>query len=182
LCRILLGVRQLPPRRQVDRILKLISAGSARPHVPNSMIGKMLRPFRFDQVRTTLRALIHRFHRMPSFQPLPSPGKLHRGWAGIRPIFTMVKSVLSAVRPANNRQQLTGTIRRSGLPPTAPSCIFCGDDTAAVSPRLAPGGCGYQAIERAIMQPFRIAFAFHGEPQDAPRQLVRLQRWCCRPT
>ncbi len=27
------------------------------------------------------------------------------------------------------------------------------------------------------MQSFRIAFAFHGEPQDAPRQLVRLH--CC---
>ena len=43
-----------------------------------------------------------------------------------------------------------------------------------VSLRLAPGGCGYHSIERAIMQSFRMAFAFHGEPQDAPRQLVRL--------
>ena len=63
------------------------------------MIGEMLRPFRLDQVRTTLRALIDRFHRTPSFNAyLPSREKLRPCWAGIRPIFTVVKSVLSAVR------------------------------------------------------------------------------------
>ena len=90
------------------------------------MIGEMLRPFRLDQVRTTLRALITRFHRTPSFQRLPSlAGKLHRGWAGIRPIFTVVKSVLSAVRPANNRQQLTGAMRCGGLRRILRSCQNC---------------------------------------------------------
>jgi hypothetical protein len=55
------------------------------------MIGEMLRPFRLDQVRTTLRALIDRFHRTPSFNAyLPSRGKLRPGWAGIRPIFEEV--------------------------------------------------------------------------------------------
>jgi hypothetical protein len=75
------------------------------------MIGEMLRPFRLDQVRTTLRALIDRFHRTPSFNAyLPSRGKLRPGWAGIRPIFTVVrpiftvvKSVLSAIRPSKQR-------------------------------------------------------------------------------
>ena len=43
----LIGVHQFPPR-PVDRIFKLIAAGLARPYVSNAVIGKMLRPFRFD--------------------------------------------------------------------------------------------------------------------------------------
>ena len=58
--------RQLA-RRVVDGILKLVTAGVARPHVSDAMIGEVLRPFGLDQIRTTLRALINRFHRMPSF-------------------------------------------------------------------------------------------------------------------
>ena len=53
----LLSVHQLT-RRPIDRILKFVSAGLARPHVANAVIGKMLRPVRFDQSRTALRALI----------------------------------------------------------------------------------------------------------------------------
>ncbi len=45
--------------RPVDRSSKLIFAGFARPHVSNAVIGKVLRPFWPDQIRTTLRALIH---------------------------------------------------------------------------------------------------------------------------
>jgi hypothetical protein len=52
------GIRQLTGR-PVDRSSKLISAGFARPHVSNAVIGKVLRPFWLDQIRTTLRALIH---------------------------------------------------------------------------------------------------------------------------
>jgi hypothetical protein len=63
------------------------------------MIGEVLRPFGLDQIRTTLRALINRFHRMPSFNAcLTRRGKLHLRGAGIRPISTVVNSALSAVR------------------------------------------------------------------------------------
>ena len=71
------------------------------------MIGEMLRPFRFGQVRTTLRALVNGFHRLTSFNAcLPRGGKLHLRWAGIRPIFSLVKSVLSAVRPSKQPTQM----------------------------------------------------------------------------
>jgi len=55
---MLTGIRQLT-LGVVDGIFKLISAAFARPHVANAPIGKMLRPFRLDQIRTTLRALVH---------------------------------------------------------------------------------------------------------------------------
>src|SRR5580700_7621007 len=41
---------------------------------------------------------------------------------------------------------------------------------------LAPSGCRYQPFERAVMQSHGVTLAFHGEPQDAARQLVRLHR------
>ena len=53
----LLGIYQLTGR-PIDRIFKLVSAGLARPHVSNAVIGKMLRPLGRDQNRTTLRTLI----------------------------------------------------------------------------------------------------------------------------
>ena len=60
----------------------------------------MLRPFRFGEVRTTLRTLVNSFHRLTSFNAcLPRSGKLHVRWAGIRPIFSLVKSVFPA-KPA----------------------------------------------------------------------------------
>ena len=45
-------------RGQVDRILKLITAGLAGPHVSNAMVRQMLRPVRRNHMPTTLRALI----------------------------------------------------------------------------------------------------------------------------
>jgi hypothetical protein len=54
----LAGIRQL--RREVDRILELISTGLASPYVPNTIIRQMLRPFRRNDIRTTLRTLIDR--------------------------------------------------------------------------------------------------------------------------
>src|ERR1700751_2445225 len=41
---------------------------------------------------------------------------------------------------------------------------------------LAPSGCRYQPFERAVMQSHGVTLAFHGEPQDAARQLDRLHR------
>src|SRR5947208_1902284 len=41
---------------------------------------------------------------------------------------------------------------------------------------LAPSGCRYQPFEHAVMQSHGVTLAFHGEPQDAARQLVRLHR------
>ena len=43
---------------QVNRILEPIPAGIARPHMPNAMIRQMLRPFRSNDIGTTLRTLI----------------------------------------------------------------------------------------------------------------------------
>jgi hypothetical protein len=55
----LFGIHQLTlTRSPIDRIFKLATAGLARPHVTNAVIGKMLRPFGCDQNRTALRALI----------------------------------------------------------------------------------------------------------------------------
>jgi hypothetical protein len=53
----LLGIHQLTGR-PIDCVFKLVSAGLARPHVSNAVIGKMLRPLGCDQNRTALRALI----------------------------------------------------------------------------------------------------------------------------
>src|SRR5690242_6740288 len=69
LLQALVSLRQFT-RRPVDRIFELISAGFTGPHVSHAVIGEMLSPFRFDQGRTPLRALINRFHRMLSFQRL----------------------------------------------------------------------------------------------------------------
>src|SRR5271155_5045424 len=41
---------------------------------------------------------------------------------------------------------------------------------------LAPRCRGDQALQRAVVQPHRIAFALHGEPQYAARPLVRPPR------
>jgi hypothetical protein len=67
-------------RSVVDRVFKFISAGLARPHVPDPMVGKMFRPFRLAQTRTTLRALMHCYsiHRllpppMSSWDAVPKP-------------------------------------------------------------------------------------------------------------
>lgn len=54
----LVGIRQLT--REVNSILETISAGLASPHVPNAIIRKMLRPFRCNDIRMTLRTLIDR--------------------------------------------------------------------------------------------------------------------------
>jgi hypothetical protein len=43
----------------------------------------------------------------------------------------------------------------------------------ATATSLAPSGHGYHAFERMVVQSYWIAFAFHGKPQDTPRQLVR---------
>lgn len=66
--RALFSIHQLTGR-PIDCIFKLVSAGLARPHVSNAVIGKMLRPLGCDQNRTALRALIPccRFH-----WPLPT--------------------------------------------------------------------------------------------------------------
>lgn len=53
----LFGICQLT-RSPIDGIFKLVSAGLARPHVPNAVIGKMLGPFWCDEKRTTLGALV----------------------------------------------------------------------------------------------------------------------------
>ena len=45
-------------RGEANRILKLISAGRAGPHVPNAMLGEVRRPFRCDDIRTTVRTRI----------------------------------------------------------------------------------------------------------------------------
>jgi hypothetical protein len=45
-------------RRPIDGIFKLVSAGLARPQVPNAVIGKMFGPFWCDEKRTTLGALV----------------------------------------------------------------------------------------------------------------------------
>jgi hypothetical protein len=42
-----------------------------------------------------------------------------------------------------------------------------------MSVRLAPSGCGYDAIERIVTQLCRVTFATHGKPQDTARQFVR---------
>jgi hypothetical protein len=55
--RALFSIHQLTGR-PIDCIFKLVSAGLARPHVSNALIGKMLRPLGCDQNRTALRALI----------------------------------------------------------------------------------------------------------------------------
>jgi hypothetical protein len=55
--RALFSIHQLTGR-PIDCIFKLVSAGLARPHVSNAVIGKMLRPLGCDQNRTALRALI----------------------------------------------------------------------------------------------------------------------------
>ncbi len=49
---------QRPPIRQADRVLEPISTGLAGPDVPNTIIGQMLGPFRRNDIRTALRALI----------------------------------------------------------------------------------------------------------------------------
>ena len=54
----LAGIRQLG--REVNCILELISTGLASPYVPNTIIRQMLRPFRRNDIRTTLRTLIDR--------------------------------------------------------------------------------------------------------------------------
>src|SRR6516225_995547 len=58
-----------------------------------------------------------------------------------------------------------------GLPE---GCLKRPPRNAGVSASLAPRGRGYQAFERVVVQPHRIALAFHSKPQDATRQLVRL--------
>ena len=60
--------------------------------------------------------------------------------------------------------------------PTGDPRFLAERGAAPPSPCLAPGSCRYQAFERAIMQLYRIAFAFHGKPQDIARQLVWLHR------
>ena len=53
----LLGIHQLT-REPINCIFELVSAGLARPHVSNAVIGKMLSPLGCDQSCTTLRAPI----------------------------------------------------------------------------------------------------------------------------
>jgi len=53
----LVGVYQLT--RQVNRVFEPISAGVARPRMPNAIIGQMLRPFRGNDIRLALRTLVH---------------------------------------------------------------------------------------------------------------------------
>jgi hypothetical protein len=66
------------PRTKIDLMFRLISAGFAGPHVPNGMIGTMLRPDHAresgNELRTALRTLteqysIHRYflHASTSF-------------------------------------------------------------------------------------------------------------------
>ena len=50
------GVRRLT--RQANRILKPISAGVARPYMPDVIVRQMLGPFRRNDIRTTPRTLI----------------------------------------------------------------------------------------------------------------------------
>jgi hypothetical protein len=51
-------LRSILTRGQVDRILKLITAGLAGPHVSNAMLRQVLRPVWRNHMPTTLRALI----------------------------------------------------------------------------------------------------------------------------
>ena len=51
----LVSVRQVA--RQVNRVLVSVAAGIAGPHVPTTMIRQMLRPFRCNDMRLTLRTL-----------------------------------------------------------------------------------------------------------------------------
>jgi len=50
-------VRRLS-RRQVDRILELISAGIAGPHIADTTLRHVLGPLRGNDIRTALRTLI----------------------------------------------------------------------------------------------------------------------------
>jgi hypothetical protein len=77
---VLLGIDELT-RRPIDDIFEFVAAGLTRPHVSNAAIGKMLGPFRCDQTRTTLRALVPgcTFH-----WPLPTPAPYWRGHPKIK--------------------------------------------------------------------------------------------------
>src|SRR6516164_8474077 len=43
----------------------------------------------------------------------------------------------------------------------------------ATATMLAPRGRRYHGFKRMVAQSHRVTFAFHGKPQDTPRQLVR---------
>jgi hypothetical protein len=55
---IALCVRQIMPR-QIDRVLKPISASLAGPQIPNTSVRQMLRPFWGNDIRTAVRTLIY---------------------------------------------------------------------------------------------------------------------------
>jgi hypothetical protein len=61
------GVRRLT--RQVNRILKPIPAGFARPIMPNTTIRQMLRTFRGNNIRSALRTLIDKYSNHRRFLP-----------------------------------------------------------------------------------------------------------------
>ena len=46
-------------RRQVDRILELIPAGVAGPHIADATLRQVLGPFRGNDIRTALRTLVN---------------------------------------------------------------------------------------------------------------------------
>jgi hypothetical protein len=48
-------------RGKADRMLKLRSAGRAGPHVPNTTIRQVRRPFGCDHIRTTVRTRMDRY-------------------------------------------------------------------------------------------------------------------------
>src|SRR6516165_8895995 len=111
------------------------------------MIGEMLRPFRLDQVRTTLRALIDRFHRTPSFNaylPLrvgswnPRVSRTNNKAGGLvwgSPVSSraaLLLPLVTAAAPGNERQAKQITAKR--IPPTSPFSFHAS--------RSAPGRTG----------------------------------------
>ena len=100
-----LGVRYLT-RGQVNRILKLIVAGVAGPHVANTMLRYMLRPLRGDYIGAALRTLIEWEHFLRS----PFNGKKVTGTALPEP----TASRRSGRRLRRNRQCHGPSPRRPG--------------------------------------------------------------------
>jgi hypothetical protein len=109
---------------QVDRILKLITAGLAGPHVSNAMVRQVLRPVWCNHMPTTLRALTCCYFIHGRIPPLSL-----------------------VIRPLKSRRQAKSQCVGTPLNDAAAHV----DQKYRRSARLAPGGRGYQAFERPIM-------------------------------
>jgi hypothetical protein len=98
-------------------VFKFISAGLARPHVPDAMVGKMLRPFGLVQIRTTLRTLMYCYsiHRllpppMSSWDAVPKPkddGDMKTRPASCIVFFGLIAGSKCVIGPKNSREDGT---------------------------------------------------------------------------